>query len=545
MKNEPLYLKQNVLVEPLFNQWYAWPYLISPATAAMYIVNHLKIMQSFVAAPQIHIAALKNPAMRGGPFINYDAGKATGIKALVEKTSKDHAPLLELAGAIQRMNATLASEANGFSLEPLYEKVPEPLKGYVELLYDLNNNPSIRFIEGLLYKSPYYNEASQSIALSLVEQDERPFALSTPNLGDAGKLYLHLPFRSSGLDELFKMKAEPQTFDYIKEVLKVEETDEELFSTFFTSEAPPPPARYNGDDVRVRYFGHACILIESKETSILFDPLISYKYDNGVERYTYADLPEVIDYVVITHSHQDHCMFETLLQLRHKIKHIVVPKNNGGGLADPSLKFILKSVGFENVLEIEEMEAIEVDGGQIIGLPFLGEHADLNIRTKLAYFVNLKGTKVMCAADSNNIEPSLYRHIYSVVGDVDVLFLGMECEGGPLTWLYGPLLTNPLARKMDQSRRLDGSDHGKGMNIVDQLNAKQVYIYAMGQEPWLTFLTSIQYTEDSRPIVESNKVVAECLSRGISSERLFGHKEIILQPHNQTELALDALEFAA
>ena len=50
------------------------------------------------------------------------------------------------------------------------------------------------------------------------------------------------------------------------------------------------------------------------------------------QRYTYADLPETIDYVLITHNHQDHCMFETLLQLRHRIKNIIVPKNNGGGL---------------------------------------------------------------------------------------------------------------------------------------------------------------------------------------------------------------------
>ena len=47
-----VYLKPNVLVEPLFNQWYAWTNLIAPATSAMYITNlHLKIMQSFVASP--------------------------------------------------------------------------------------------------------------------------------------------------------------------------------------------------------------------------------------------------------------------------------------------------------------------------------------------------------------------------------------------------------------------------------------------------------------------------------------------------------------
>ncbi len=532
MKNEPLYLKPNVLVEPLFNQWYAWPYLIAPAPAAMYVVNtHMKIMQSFVAAPQVHVNALKNPAMRGGPFINYGANKAPAIKALIEKTSKEQAPLLELAAAIQTMNAILAKDACGFSLEPLYEKVPAQLKGYVELIYDLNNHPSVRFIEGLLYKSPYYSEASQGIALSLVNQDERPFALSTPVLEEGGQLYLKTPFRSPQLDALFRMKTEARPFDYIKEELGVAEKDEALLSSFFTTENPPPPPKYDGDGVRIRYFGHACILIESRETSVLFDPVISYKYDSGIERYTYADLPKVIDYVLITHSHQDHCMFESLLQLRHKIKHIIVPKNNGGGLADPSLKFILQHVGFKNVEELDEMESTEVDGGAITGLPFMGEHADLNIKTKLAYLVDLGGRKVMCAADSNNIEPSLYRHIHAATGDVDVLFLGMECDGGPLTWLYGPLLSNPLARKMDQSRRLDGSDHGKGMDIIRRLKPKHVYIYAMGQEPWLTFLTSIQYTEQSRPIVESNNVVAECRANGTAAERLFGHKEIILQPN--------------
>jgi hypothetical protein len=51
----------------------------------------------------------------------------------------------------------------------------------------------------------------------------------------------------------------------------------------------------------------------------------------------------------------------------------------------------------------------------------------------------------------------------------------------------------------------------------------------MGQEPWLTYLTSIQYTEESRPIVDSNKLVAACRNSGLIAERLFGQKEIFLQ----------------
>jgi len=423
----------------------------------------------------------------------------------------------------------LAEEATGLSLESLYQKIPAALRGYVELVYDLNNHPSIRFIEGLLYHSPYYNESSQSLTLTLAEQDQRSFVFSTPRLDHGNGITLNLPFRHAGLTELFKMKNTPQPLGHAIEALEISSDQAGVFKTFFTPEPPPAPAKFKGPGVRVRYFGHACILIESEHTSILCDPVISYPCSSGLERYSFCDLPEQIDYVLITHNHQDHCMFETLLQLRHKIKNVVVPKNNGGALADPSLKLILQHVGFQQVREIDEMETIPVASGGITGLPFLGEHADLNIRTKIAYLVNLEGNTMVCAADSNNIDPHLYRNLQEFVGAVDVFFVGMECDGAPLSWLYGPLLTRPMARKVDQSRRFDGSNFEKAIDIVDRLRPRQVYVYAMGQEPWLTYLTSIQYTDESRPIVESNKLVQECRNRGLTAERLYGHKEIFLQ----------------
>jgi L-ascorbate metabolism protein UlaG (beta-lactamase superfamily) len=324
------------------------------------------------------------------------------------------------------------------------------------------------------------------------------------------------------------MRRTPAPYDSIKEALGVGADDEAVFSSLFTPEPPPPPDGYDGAGVRIRYYGHACLLVEAGGVSILIDPVISYRYDSGVPRYTYADLPETIDYVLISHNHQDHCMFETLLQLRHKTRHLIVPRSMGGNLADPSLKLILQNIGFKNVVEIDELEAVGVKGGEIISLPFLGEHADLNIRTKTAYAVRLLGKTVVCAADSNNVEPRLYENIARLLGGVDVLFIGMECEGAPLSWLYGALLTRPLPRKVDQSRRFDGSDYAKAIDIVNLLGPGQVYVYAMGQEPWLTYLTSLVYTENSRAIVESDKLVESCRQRGITSERLFGSKEIFL-----------------
>ncbi|MEW6735628.1 MAG: MBL fold metallo-hydrolase [Acidobacteriota bacterium] len=528
MTSDKVYLKPQVQMEPLFNQWYAWSYLLSPATSAMFIANsHLKIMQSFANAPQVHISASKNPAMLGGPFINYDINRVDDIKTLISKTIKENGHMLAFAEAVKAIDNMLTSEASGYSLESLYQKIPDVLRGYVELIYDLNNRPAIRFIEGLLYRSPYYNESSQRISLTLAEKDNRSFAFSTPRLMMDDHLYLDIPFKHTGIDKLFKMRQEPQPMDYIKEVLGIRQ-ENRLFSTFFSEDEPKPCRGFTGDGVRIRYFGHACILIESEDVSILVDPVICYGGDGTYSCYTYADLPEKIDYLLITHNHQDHCMFETLLQLRHKIRTVVLPKNNGGGLADPSLKLLFQNLGFNDLREIDEMEDIKIKNGMITGLPFLGEHADLNIRTKIAYLVKQKGRSILCAADSNNIDSTLYQHLHNYFGDIDMLFLGMECDGAPMSWLYGPLLTNPLARKMDQSRRFDGSNYQKGIDIVNRLHPQEVYVYAMGQEPWLTYLTSIRYTDESRPIVESNRLVADCQHRGLKSERLYCQKELFL-----------------
>jgi L-ascorbate metabolism protein UlaG (beta-lactamase superfamily) len=529
MKEDELYLRPGVMAEPLINHWYAWSHLLSPATAAMNVCErHRKIMQSYIQAPQVHAAAVNNPAMLGGPFIDHGGGRVDEVKELLAKTDREQGQLIALCKAIRELDDLLKREAGGSSLEPLYPQVPELLRGFVELVYDLNGHPSFRFVEALLYRSPFYDVSTQSVLLSLIKGDDRPFVLSTPRLPAPGDVHLRIPFADAAIDNLFAMSRRPASFSAIKDSLGVDHSMDAAFRELFTPEAPTPYSPYQGSRARWRYFGHACILVETDTLAILLDPVLSYTYESSISRYTYADLPGVIDYVLITHNHQDHILLETLLQLRHKIRNIVVPRNGHGALQDPSLRLMLQNIGFRNVIELDEMEEIKTSAGLIIGLPFLGEHADLNIRTKLAYRVEINGHTLLFAADSCNIEPQLYQHIRKLLGKVDVLFLGMECEGAPLTWLYGPLLTQPVDRKKDHSRRLSGSNFEQAMDIVTAFNCKEVYVYAMGQEPWLNYVTSKKYSESSLPIVASNRLIAECRKQGIVSERLFGENEMFL-----------------
>jgi L-ascorbate metabolism protein UlaG (beta-lactamase superfamily) len=529
MKHGSYYLKTNVLMEPLVDGWYAWAHLIPPATLARNITErHVRIMESYIEAPEAHQAAVKNPAMSGGPFMDLGENRAEEVKKLRDRTFRERRRLVELSRSIERLDALLREKGEGYSLESLYAEVPEDLQGYVELTYDLNNQPSFRLIEPLLYKSPYYDDSLQSLMFSEVSGDDRPFVLSTPRLDKGDAVQLQIPFASEQIDELFRMRHCPVGCHFVRETLGLNDEDAKSFQSFLTTEKPRPYAKYEGEGARWRYFGHACILLETKNVSVLLDPVLSYTYESDISRYTYEDLPEAIDYVLITHNHQDHILFETLLQLRPRIRNIVVPRNSGGALQDPSLKLLLRQCGFRNVIELGEMEEIPIDRGAITAIPFLGEHGDLNVLTKSAWHLRVGKHTLLFAADSCNISPRMYKHIHEQIGDVDALFVGMECDGAPVSWIYGPLLTQRLERAKDQSRRLAGSNYERAMAIVNELNCKEVYVYAMGQEPWLNYVMSIKYTDKSNPIIQSDRLIEACRSCGIVAERLFGEREILL-----------------
>jgi len=494
---------------------------------------HLRIMESFIQAPDLHRAAASNPAMRGGPFMDY-AGATENVRSMVADLKRRAAKPIRIAEAIKELDTTVKAEARGSSLLPLYQRVPAELRGCVELCYDLYNQPRTRLIEALLYKR-HYEPSFQSFAVSSVRTDDRPFVLSTPRICDKEELSFRLRFDSPIIDELMSMRSRAGTTDIVErlaeEHLEGSAEHRDLLRSLFTTtpRRVSEDAHYAGSRLRIRYFGHATVMVQSHSVCILMDPVIGYPVEQGIPRFTFADLPETIDYVLLTHAHQDHVMFETMLQIRHRVRNWIVPKNSGGDLQDPSLKLMLTTLGFHNVHELDELEQIALpDGGTITGIPFFGEHGDLHIRSKLAYHVRVSGTTLMFVSDSNNLARELYDDIRSILGPLDILFIGMECTGAPMSWLYGPLFTSPIDRKQDQSRRLNGSDFDSALAVVGSLQPKAVYVYAMGQEPWLKHISSIEYNSDSVPIVESNKLVAECQLRGVKSSRLYGSYQTIL-----------------
>ena len=361
--------------------------------------------------------------------------------------------------------------------------------------------------------------------------DDRSFAFSTPRLQREDAYELNEPFDSDIYDFLARLRFEPQSMDTILSRLKVKDSDSELVKSFFTPYfCTPVPNDYaiatTQPKTRWRYFGHACVLVEAADgTNVLVDPLIAYETDGVIERFTIQDLPEHIDYVVLTHNHADHVLIETLLAIRYRVDTIVVPRA-GGGMADPSLKLMLSSLGFKKVIELDSLETLQSGMIKLTALPFLGEHGDLDIRSKAAWLVQTDNRSLLFAADSNNLEPELYEKISTIYGKIDILFLGMECLGAPFSWTYGALLPLAVDRKKDQSRRLNGSDFERGMKVVKSLGCDFVYVYAMGAEPWLQFITSIDTDPNTPPAVNARQLIAECKSLGLTAELLYGSAEV-------------------
>jgi hypothetical protein len=120
-----LYLSTNIQIVPLIDHWYAWSHLIPPATAARNITErHLRIMDSHIAAPQIHANAVRNPKMLGGPFIDYDGQRVEEIRALRHRIKAERQQLIALLAALETLDAILRESAKGFGLGPLYRKSP-------------------------------------------------------------------------------------------------------------------------------------------------------------------------------------------------------------------------------------------------------------------------------------------------------------------------------------------------------------------------------------------------------------------------------------
>jgi L-ascorbate metabolism protein UlaG (beta-lactamase superfamily) len=524
MAGEARFLRPDAIIEPLVDGFYGWMHTVAPVQAAMNLAHvQVPLLESYLQSPQVHISACRNPELRGGFFVNIEESRSGELRELLAGIKRDRAEMLNFAEAVAEAEELVRNSATGFDLTPLYPKLPPALAGLVEIAYDTSNQPALRFIEPLVYESSVYDEGRQSVQLSLETGVERPFILSTPRLSSPDVLDLRIPFRHPGLEELFRSRVHGSTLSRLRELLELDDEQAAALSRLLAAEPELSADRHIDSGTRIRYFNHACLVMQTPEAAIITDPWVSAD-TSATDRFTYRDLPDHIDLALITHGHQDHIVLETLLALRGRIGAVVVPRSSRGNMADPSLELYLSHLGLP-VVEVDDFAEVEFPGGTVIATPFLGEHADLDIRAKSTYCVRLGGRTIFVGADSSGIDPGLYRYMRGRAGQVDMAFLGMECAGAPLTWLYQGLFTKPVTKRMSDSRTLSGSNAEQAAGIMTELRANEAYVYAMGEESWLGHVMATTYNEDSYQLKQVAEFMTWCADHGVKSDHLLGQHE--------------------
>lgn len=524
MRDETRFLRPDAIIEPLVDGFYGWMHTVAPVQAAMNLaLVQVPLLESYLQSPQVHINASSNPALRGGFFVNIEESRSGEVRELLASIKRDRGEMLDFAAAVAEAEELVRSSATGFDLTPLYPKLPSVLSGLVEIAYDTSNQPAVRFIEPLVYESSVYSEDRQSVQLSLETGVERPFILSTPRLSSPDVLDLRIPFRDPGLEELFMSRVHGTTLSRLRDLLNLDDEEAVALSRLLAGKPYLSADRHIDSGARIRYFNHACLVMQTPEAAIITDPWVSADA-SATDRFTYQDLPDHIDLGLITHGHQDHIVLETLLALRGRIGTVVVPRSSRGNMADPSLALYLSHLGLP-VVEVDDFSEVEFPGGKVIATPFLGEHADLDIRAKSTYCIRLGGRTIFVGADSSGIDPGLYRYMRGHVGQVDMAFLGMECAGAPLTWLYQGLFTKPVTKKMSDSRTLSGSNAEQAAGIMTELGASEAYVYAMGEESWLGHVMATTYNEDSYQLKQIAEFMTWCADHGVKSDHLLDQHE--------------------
>lgn len=531
MPRETWRLSPSTFVEPLVNFWAAWPTLVAPVPASLHLDRYqLPLLRSFVEDAEAHAEAAASPELVCGPFAALPPSCVADVTALIARTEATMAAHLQLAHEFDAFQQRLRKDARGLAMEPHYANVPDSLRGCVELVYDYWQEPSIRVMEPLVYRSALYLADLQSLRLATLTHDRaRTYFLNTPRFPsrERDELFLSLPFADPRVDELFRLDLTPRSEGDIRDLLGLDGgTDiSHLLAPPQTSRAK----RWVEPETRIRYFGHACVLVERTGHSVLVDPFVSARpRQDGVARLSFDDLPDTIDYLLVTHAHPDHFSLETLLRLRHRINCLVVPRNAGTLYGDISLKLLAQCVGFRHVMELDVFESLPFSDGAIVAIPFLGEHSDIG-HSKTAYVVRCGSRQIFFGADSDCLDRELYARVRHELGVVDVVFVGLESEGAILSFAYGSLLPQAPTREQEQSRRQHGCNAARALQICQTLGATQVYNYAMGLEPWLYPVLGLNVQEDSPQWRESEEMLRTLRAKHISCARLHGSAEFLVE----------------
>jgi len=218
----------------------------------------------------------------------------------------------------------------------------------------------------------------------------------------------------------------------------------------------------------VRFLGQACTLIETKNSRILVDPWIvgpcnvNSWYPLRTDVATKKDIPLDVDYIYISHEHQDHFQEETLKEFRKDIP-IFICKF-------PTDRFhnAILELGFNNVTVLDSWKIHKLDNNiEITSI----KNSDLMFEDSALLIKSSEGT-VFCQTDCKMNYESL-KKVNATKPDI-AFFMYSPANWYPIAYRYPKDKKNALCKKR-KANKINGF-----VNYVNTVKPKYAIPYAGG-----------------------------------------------------------------
>ncbi len=176
--------------------------------------------------------------------------------------------------------------------------------------------------------------------------------------------------------------------------------------------------------IRTTLIGHACLLIQSKETTILTDPVwFDYLWEeiNTLCPSIVLEKDKIppVDVLNLSHRHQDHFDVHTLAYLKRDDR-ILKPDVTILAPQDDLLLDVLKELEFENVRIVGDFESIQIKDVTITATPSLNQSS-----TSQDYFPEHgllvhDGEVTLWNQVDTIVDPDIVGHICELYGQIDM-----------------------------------------------------------------------------------------------------------------------------
>jgi L-ascorbate metabolism protein UlaG (beta-lactamase superfamily) len=181
--------------------------------------------------------------------------------------------------------------------------------------------------------------------------------------------------------------------------------------------ADRPPARFDGEGLRVTYVGHAAFLIQTRGKNVLVDPVWSERVSPvsfaGPKRVNepgiaFDHLP-AIDAVLVTHNHYDHMDTDTIARLWQRFRpRIVTPLGNDAILARNVPGLTATTVDWGDTVDLGDDLEVHVEPT----LHWSARGTGDRMHALWASFVVRAGErKVYCVGDSGFGDGATFAHV--------------------------------------------------------------------------------------------------------------------------------------